>query len=389
MAGAAMPDFTEPAAFSISAQGQELTFHPGGEERLEAILELIRGARSSLKLVFYIYAMDETGALVRDALAEAAGRGVAVSLILDAFGAAADDAFFAPLVAAGGRVLRFSPRWNVRYLIRNHQKLILADDGTAMIGGFNIEDAYFRSPAAYGWDDLGVTVEGSSVARLVKWFGELECWTAERNSQFFAIRRLVREWDPGERKVSWLVGGPTRWDSSWTRTLIRDLARARRFDLMTAYFAPHGGLVRRLGRIAERGRVRLLLPAKTDNAATLGAARVNYGRLLRAGVTIYEFEATKLHTKLIVVDDVVYVGSANFDMRSLYLNLELMLRIEDAALAERMRGLVAAHLAGSEQVTMEFHRKRWTLWNRIRWSLSWFLVTVVDYTVTRRLNLGL
>jgi cardiolipin synthase len=76
-------------------------------------------------------------------------------------------------------------------------------------------------------------------------------------------------------------------------------------------------------------------------------------------------------------------------MRSLYLNLELMLRIEDAALAERMREFVAAHLAGSRQVTMALHRERRTVWNRIRWTLSWFLVTVVDYTVTRRLNLGL
>jgi len=384
-----MAGFRELAPFTVSAQGQELAFHPGGKERLEAILALIREAQSSLKLVFYIYAMDAAGARVRDALAEAASRGVAVTLILDAFGAVADDAFFSPLAGAGGRVLRFSPRWNVRYLIRNHQKMIIVDDSRAMIGGFNIETAYFEPPEAYGWDDLGVTVSGSCVAGLARWFGGLERWTAEGRAQFLAIRRMVREWRPGAGGVCWLVGGPTRWDSSWTRNLVRDLDSARSLDLMTAYFAPHRGLVRRLGRIAQRGRARLLLPARTDNAATLGAARVHYGRLLGSGVAIYEFEATKLHTKLIVVDDVVYIGSANFDMRSLYLNLELMLRIEDAALAERMRGFVAAHLAGARQVTLALHRERRTIWNRIRWTLSWFLVTVVDYTVTRRLNLGL
>ncbi len=104
---------------------------------------------------------------------------------------------------------------------------------------------------------------------------------------------------------------------------------------------------------------------------------------------IYEFEPCKLHAKLIVVDDVTYIGSANFDMRSLYLNLELMLRIEDKALAERMRSFIQHHLPHSTEVTPALHKSRRTVWNRIRWSIGWFLVTVVDYSVTRRLNLGL
>ena len=66
-----------------------------------------------------------------------------------------------------------------------------------------------------------------------------------------------------------------------------------------------------------------------------------------------------------------------------------MLRIEDRALAERMRGFVSQHLPASLEVTRPLHRSRRTLLNRIRWTLSWFLVTVVDYTVSRRLNLGL
>jgi cardiolipin synthase len=89
-----------------------------------------------------------------------------------------------------------------------------------------------------------------------------------------------------------------------------------------------------------------------------------------------------------VVDDVVYLGSANFDMRSLYLNLELMLKIEDRAVATRMRAFVSDHIAASERITPALHARRASLWNRIRWNLGWLLVSVVDYTVTRKLNLG-
>ena len=90
-----------------------------------------------------------------------------------------------------------------------------------------------------------------------------------------------------------------------------------------------------------------------------------------------------------MLDDTVYLGSANFDMRSLYLNLELMLQVKDAALAERMREFVSLHIQASEEITPAVHKARATLWNRLRWNFGWLLVSVIDYTVSRRLNLGL
>lgn len=90
-----------------------------------------------------------------------------------------------------------------------------------------------------------------------------------------------------------------------------------------------------------------------------------------------------------MLDDAVYLDSANFDMRSLYVNLEIVLRIEDAKLAERMRAFIHDHLPASEHVTAELHAARATLWTRAKWWASWFLVSVADYTVSRKLNLGL
>jgi cardiolipin synthase len=142
-------------------------------------------------------------------------------------------------------------------------------------------------------------------------------------------------------------------------------------------------------RIARKGQTRLVLPGRSDNGATIGASRLLYTGLLGAGARIWEFAPCKLHTKLIVLDDVVYLGSANFDMRSLYLNLEIVLRIEDAALAERMRGYIAHHLASAQPITRQLHASRASWLNRLRWTISWLLVAVLDYTVSRRLNLGL
>ena len=382
-------EFRDPRPFALEAQGQTLTFYPAGPDRLERLLELIDGARESLKVAFYIFAPDESGTWVRDALIAACRRGVEVSLLVDGFGAMADEGFFTGLVEAGGRYCSVLPRWGVRYLIRNHQKMVVADDKVAMLGGFNIEDSYFAAPGEDGWSDLGFTVEGSLVARVSAWFDQLEAWANDPHARFRHIRRRVRQWDAGPGPVQLLIGGPTRGLSSWARCVGRDLCEGDRLDMVMAYFSPARRLRKRIATIAGKGQTRLIMAARSDNPATVGASRALYGKLLAAGARIWEFQPCKLHTKLIVLDDTVYLGSANFDMRSLYLNLEIVVAIDDKALAERMRKYVEAHLPASEEVTPEIYRRMATPWNRARWWASWFLVSVVDYTVSRRLNLGL
>lgn len=381
--------YSDPPPFSLDVHGHALTFYPGGPDRLDALLAMIGQAKHSLKLCFYIFSEDKSGRLVRDALVLAAGRGVAVTLIVDRFGSDARAIFFAPLRQAGGTFLFFSPRLSATYLIRNHQKMVIADGEEAMLGGFNVADDYFARPVDGGWHDLGMRIVGPCVARLENWFDELLAWTADNQSQLLAMRRLVRDWDPGEGPFQLLIGGPTKFLSNWARRVSRDLSRAWRLDMVMAYFAPAPLMLRKIGRIGRGANARILLPNKSDNGATIGASRLLYKPLIKRGVKIWEFLPTKLHTKLIVVDNVVYIGSGNFDVRSLYLNLEVMLRIEDAALAERMRAYVTEQLPASQRITQAIDRSHRTLFNRIRWGLSWFLVTVVDYSITRRLNLGL
>ena len=382
----ATTQFTDRPPFSVAIQGLDLTFLPAGSDRRYMMLKLIQEARHSLKLCFYIFTEDDISTLVRDALTDAARRGVSVTIILDRFGSQTSDKFLKPLRDAGATCRYFSERLSHRYLIRNHQKLIIADDEKAMFGGFNIQDDYFAPPQDNGWNDLAILMRGDAVEGLTDWFAKLDDWTRQPRSRFREIRRTVRQWSWQRGHWCWLVGGPTNGLSSWARMVSEDLKTGSRLDMLMAYFSPPKAILRRIGQIAQRGEVRLIMAGKSDNMATIGASRSLYRFLLAKDAKIWEFSPCKLHTKLLIIDDIVYFGSANFDMRSLYLNLELMFRIEDAALARQMREYIDQHIAASETITQEAHKRRATWWNRLRWNAGWLMVSLLDYTVSRRLN---
>lgn len=389
-----LPDLThadahyqDPASFDIEAAGHAFTFLPGGADRLEALLSHIDSAEKHLCVCFYLFQPDYAGTRVRDALVKAARRGVEVHLLVDAFGTDAQAPFFGPIVRAGGRFDMFSARFSIRYLIRNHQKFVIADGKRVLTGGFNVSDHYFDPPEENGWCDLGVFITGPVVAQFEDWFHQLEEWVAGGGSEFRAVRKMVRDWDPGKGAVQLLLGGPTQITSAWARAIKQDIARGQRLDMVMAYFSPPRSVRRLIRRLAERGRARLIMAGKSDNTTTIAASRALYRALLRSGVEIAEFQPCKLHMKLLTIDDISYFGSGNFDMRSIRLNLELMVRVEDAELADKLRGLID-HLAdASEPVTRKQHGRRTTPWRWLTWRFSWFLVSVVDYTVTRRLNL--
>src|SRR3546814_4526142 len=98
-------------------------------------------------------------------------------------------------------------------------------------------------------------------------------------------------------------------------------------------------------------QVRIVTASLSDNSTTIAAARSLYSGLFRHRVRIFEYLPCELHMKLIVIDDIVYIGSANFDMRSLFINLELMLRIEDAGFAAQMREFVTRETAHCQENT--------------------------------------
>ncbi|WP_442679187.1 phospholipase D-like domain-containing protein [Sphingomonas sp. ASY06-1R] len=382
------PTGTPEAPKHFTVDGNRLTLLVSGSVRLEALIGLIDGAKRTLRLLYYIYTDDETGRLVRAAMERALARGVRVSLIVDGFGSSARPEFFKPLKALGADVCHFLPRYGRRYLLRNHQKLALADESHAIVGGFNVEDDYFDE--VKGWRDLGICVEGPTAQRLAGYFDALAKWTHQPKAKLRDLRQALGRWsNPKGGKTSWLLGGPTRRLSPWVRTLRADVGRSRRLDLIAAYFAPTPRMMRAIERVPRRGgQARVITPSKTDHDVAIAAARHTYHRLLSRGVRVFEYQPLKLHTKLFVIDDVVHIGSANFDVRSLFLNLEIMLRIEDKDFADHMRGYFEGEVACSREIKAEEHEKAGFL-TRLRWAAAYYLMAVVDASVTRRLNFGI
>ena len=377
-------------AQAFDVDGNRLSLLSDGPERLKALVALIDGARDSLKLLYYIYAEDEAGARVHNAMLAAAARGVKVALIVDGFGsdAATHDQFFEPLKAAGIDVCAFHPRWGRRYLLRNHQKLALADDNRAIIGGFNVAADYFASHGETAWRDLGLMVEGEAATRLSGYFDALQRWTKQPKSKMRDLRTALRRWSNPKGNVRWLLGGPVRQLSPWARSVRDDMKSAKSLSMIAAYFAPNPAMLRRLDHIGQNGEARIVTASKTDNVATVSAARFTYPGLLRKGVRVFEYEPSRLHTKLILIDDLVYIGSANFDMRSMFLNLEIMLRIDDPAFAAHVRSYIDGEIADSREQKLTDYTG-WRTWTaKARRALSYFVVAVMDYNVARRLNFG-
>jgi cardiolipin synthase len=387
----ALPEaaITSDAAIRAEVAGNLLEVIESGEARLRAILELIAGAQHSVKLLFYMFNPDDAGERVRDALVDAALRGVEVRLLIDGFGSAAGPDFFTVLDESGGRHCVFNPTYGRSYLLRNHQKLAIADDRVAIIGGSNIDDTYMRDQGPRHWRDLWLRITGPEVHQASRYFDFVFRWTTSKRSKLRSLRKMVAEFSEWRGPLQWKFTGPLSMRNSWWRTIGRDIRRGRRLDMVMAYFAPPGAMLRRIGRLGMRGRVRIITAAKSDNNATIAAARHSYSRLLRRHVDMYEYQRAKLHTKLAIVDDVVHIGSSNFDFRSLYINLEIMLRIKDAAFADAMRKYVDGEVEGSKWISPALHKRRANLWRRIKWAVSAFLVTTMDYTVTRRLNFRL
>jgi len=376
-----------PKDCSQTVDGNRLTLLTEGPARLEALLALIDEAETSLRILYYIFMSDEAGERVRGALMRAVDRGVAVSLLIDGFGSSkTPDTYFNELHEKGARFCRFNPSYGRRYLLRNHQKLVLADDKFVLIGGFNVENDYFGTAADGAWRDIGLIVEGPAAERLGHYFDALMGWALHKGGRLKSLRAVVRHFSESKGKVQWQFGGPMQRRSPWALSTVQDLSRAKSLEMIAAYFAPPAYELVRIARVASSGgRVRVITASKSDNRATIDAARYTYTRLLRRKVEMYEYLPTKLHSKLLVMDDIVHIGSSNFDIRSLYLNMEMMLRVDDPKFAMMMRGYFEHEIGDSEEITPKLHKARGTLWERIRWRVGFFLVNSLDFTVTRRL----
>lgn len=372
-----MPESTEEETPGSRIQ---LRWLKTGQAGLEAMVQAIDGARHSVKLQTYIFSDSEIAQRILAALVGAAERGVRVRVLIDAVGSfSLPAAFFDELTGRGGEYRVFNPLHPRRFLYRNHRKSLICDGETAIVGGFNIAQEYAGDGVVHGWRDLGLELRAPLVVALEQSFDSLYA-RASLKPRHFAWLRRARESDrikalPGEL----LLSGPGRRPNPLKRSLLRDISRADRVRIITPYFLPTWGLRRRLMKRARLGvHVQLLLPALSDVPLAQAAGRLLYGRLLRAGVDIREYQPQILHSKLLILDDAVYVGSANFNTRSLHIDYELMVRIENTPLRVEADAIFDDCLTHSQAISLDAWRQQRGLWDRLVQRFAYFLMARVD-----------
>lgn len=353
------------------------------------MLSAIDAAQRSIRLETYTYLADPIGERFREALVRAQQRGARVRVLIDAVGSHSLPAnYFEALTTIGGEVRWFNPITLKRFGIRNHRKLLVCDEQVAFVGGFNIASEYDGDGVTHGWCDIGIQIERSLTAQLAASFNEMFALADFRYKRFMRLRRFTAKKIVAAANELLLLSGPGRGPSPIHRALRRDLARARTVQVMMAYFLPTWRLRRALMRVARRGgKVQLILAGKSDVFLSQLAGRSLYRRLLRAGIEIYEYQPQILHAKLIIINGAVYVGSANLDPRSLYINYELMLRFQDKKITAGAQAVFAKNLKLCERIEQTAWRKSRTVWRRLKQRWAYFLLARVDpYVALRQLR---
>ena len=287
----------------------------------------------------------------------------------------------------GRRALRVPPELQPPLPRSQSPEAVVFDSSIVLIGGANIDQNYMSDRGPDRWRDLWLRVEGPEAAMPGRYFDTL-FRGRPHNIRCGYLRRQLAEYGEWRGALQWKFSGPSAGATAGGGPSGRTSAAASSSGHGLRLFRPPGAMLRRIGQLARRGRARIITAAKSDNNATIAAARHNYTRLLRRRVEMYEYQPAKLHIKLAIVDDIVHIGSSNFDIEAFTSTWKLCCGSRMPRSQMRCAVYVERELAGRRFcITPELHRHpRSSLWRRIKWTVSYFLVNVMDYTVTRRLN---
>ena len=359
-----------------------------GDAFFAAVEKAIRLAKDSIRLEMYIYMAGQPGDAIRDALCDAAHRGVTVRILLDSFGSLElSSDYWRSVTAAGGIVRFFNPLTLGRIAFRDHRKLLICDGTSAIISGFNISSHERGDGITEGWRDLGLKMISPVAGDLAGSFDRMFRMADFKHRRFHRIpwRPRFRKCTPGHPCPALLISGPGQNGSTIKTTLLHDLRRAHTIRIISAYFLPPRRIRRILIQASRQGRdVRIITAGKTDVKLARFAGRALYHRLLQAGIRIDEYEAQILHTKLIIADHVVYIGSANLDTRSLNINYEYLVRIDDRRLADEAHQIFNHHLDYCQSINRSTWPRTRSFWEKIMERFSHFILARIDILFARR-----
>jgi len=346
-----------------------------------AMFGAIAAARDHINIESYILEQSGPGVDLQELLLRKCAEGVRINLIYDSFGSwSTPSRYFESLRAAGVALLEFNPVNVLRHPIRSslhqrdHRKILVVDGRVAFIGGVNISSVYSSAgarkqnrtdsatTAGVHWRDTHMRIEGPVVAELQRLF--LDHWRSRSRALPQQAAYFPSLPPAGDQLVAVAACAAGRRRNPIYRSLLGAIRAARSsVHITAAYFVPTRRLMNSLSAAAQRGvDVRLALPGRSDAWAPLAAGRARYGRLLKAGVRVYERHDAILHSKTAVVDGIwATVGSCNMDWRSFLHNAEANVVVVDAQAAARLDQVFLDDVAASRELTLdEWSRRSWT-----------------------------
>lgn len=340
-------------------QGNQVTPLYNGDVAYPEMLQAIERASERVYLATYILKMDRIGEQFADALQAATDRGVDVRVLIDGFG----EFYSWPrptraLRKRGIQIARFLPPTllppSVYLNLRNHRKLLIADNTVAYAGGMNICDEHVGADEGErAISDVHFGVRGPAVAELAAVF--LADW-------HFAIgdeeKDIAETLSPaqGDMRCRIIPDGPNEALDALAVTIQTVISAARlSVDIMTPYFLPSRELMGAIESAALRGvRVRLVLPEKNNLFYVHWAHQNTLSELLRWDIELWYQAAPFSHSKLICIDgDYTMLGSANLDARSLRLNFELGVEVISEDLHAELSAYFLRVIAAGRRITYQ------------------------------------
>lgn len=340
-----------------------------GEEAFDEFERQIKAAQRTIHITTFILGRDDTGRQLIRLLAARAREGVQVRLLLDGLGCfLASRGFSDPLRKAGGEVAAFMPvaPLSTRYSanLRNHRKIAIFDHRTAYVGGHNLARHYMGSrPWRKRFNDFGAMIDGPAAGLVNEVF--LADWAFARGKSIDDLRIESGAATPelyGEGEVQVIASGPdVHGDPLYDGILTLIHEAEHSVWIITPYFIPDEVLQRSLLVKARAGKdVTVIVPERSNHPVTDLARRQYLRDLCEAGARVLFFQPKMLHSKALIVDDRVgLLGSANFDLRSLFVNFEIGIALYSEGDVRAMRVWAGELVRDSIEYRPDLARRRW------------------------------
>lgn len=354
----------------VVLDGNDIDLITDTDTFIDRMIHDIQQAQHHCHLLYYIYLDDASGTRLGRALADAARRGVACRLLVDAVGSR--DFLRSPLrremAEAGVRIVDALPASLLRMAfsrvdLRNHRKITIIDGIIAHTGSRNIACAEFAPKAAFApWYDVSLRITGPAVRDLQTLF--IEDWYLDADESLEDLRAIDPPLSDHGVPAQIIGTGPDSYNQALRQLLQSAINSAEREVILTTpYFVPDEATTLSLCTAARRGvDTHVVVPARNDSPLVHVASRSFYEVLLESGVKLHEFKPGLLHAKTITVDrDLAIVSTANVDRRSFELNFEVSVVVFDANFASQLRFVQRSYMTQASLVNAKRWRNRsWT-----------------------------